>query len=119
MRQRAVDAAVGEQPEEVQPPARLPRRGEDVRDFRALCHGSVVDGVVDARDVHHRDATGTEVQVADFAVAHLPRRQPDVGAAGLDDVVGKRSKRASSTGVLARRTALLRLFGALAENRRE
>jgi hypothetical protein len=46
-----------------------------------------VHRVVDARDVHHRDAAGAEVEVTDLAVAHLPRRQAHVGAARADEPV--------------------------------
>ena len=37
------------------------------------------------RDVHHRDATGAQIQMADLAVAHLTGRQPDVEAARADE----------------------------------
>ena len=63
-------------------------------------------GVVDARDVHHRDAPGAEVQVPDLAVAHLSRRQPDVGAARADERVRVLREERVKRGVFARRTAL-------------
>ena len=39
-------------------------------------------------DIHVDDAAGADVEVADFAVAHLPVGQADVRAAGLDERVG-------------------------------
>jgi hypothetical protein len=44
---------------------------------------------VDARDVHVHDAAGADVEVADFAIAHLAFGKPDVGAGGVDERVGK------------------------------
>src|SRR5207245_11672348 len=41
----------------------------------------------DADDVLRDDAAGPQVQVSDFAVAHLPRREPDGKARGLQQRV--------------------------------
>ncbi len=80
--------AVRDEAEEVKSPAaRFGCVEGDARDHRVAPERLVVDGVVDARDVHHRDAAGAKVQVADFAVSHLSRRKADVGTAGADDVV--------------------------------
>jgi broad specificity polyphosphatase/5'/3'-nucleotidase SurE len=46
------------------------------------------DQGVDARDVHLHDAAGADVEVADFAVAHLAVGQADEVLAGADEGVG-------------------------------
>ena len=38
---------------------------------------AVLDHQFDARDVHVHDAPGADVEMADFAVAHLPVGQAD------------------------------------------
>ena len=43
---------------------------------------------VDLGDVHVNDAPRADVQVPDFAVAHLPLRQADEASAGVDESVG-------------------------------
>ena len=48
---------------------------------------SVQDHKVEARDVHVHDAPGANIQVADFAVAHLPFRQPNEWPAGVNQRV--------------------------------
>ena len=48
----------------------------------------VLDHQVEARDVHVHDAAGADVQVADFAVAHLAFGQSDKRAAGVNERVG-------------------------------
>ena len=45
------------------------------------------DHQVDARDVHVDDAAGADVQMADFAVAHLAFGQSDVRTGGVDQRV--------------------------------
>ena len=35
------------------------------------------DSLIDARDIHVHDAAGADIQVAHFAVAHLPFGQAD------------------------------------------
>jgi hypothetical protein len=49
---------------------------------------AVQDHQVDARDVHVHDAPGAHIQMADFAVPHLPFRQSDKRAAGVNQRVG-------------------------------
>ena len=49
---------------------------------------AVLDHQIDARDVHVHDAAGADVEVADFAVAHLAFGQPDKRAAGVNQRVG-------------------------------
>ena len=87
MLERAVDPAVGDEAEEVQPSARVLGGLQRCRDHGVFQEGSVDDRVVDARDVHHRDPSGAEVQVADFAISHLPDGETDVRTAGADEAV--------------------------------
>ena len=47
----------------------------------------VIDGVVNFGDVHHQNAAGADVQVADFAVAHLTIGQAHEMAIGADQSV--------------------------------
>src|SRR5690242_18871698 len=48
---------------------------------------AVLNHQLNAGRVHVNDAPGANIQVADFAVAHLPFGQADVWAAGLDQGV--------------------------------
>ncbi len=78
-----VDAAVGDQAEQVQPPPRAfarPRAGGD--QGLVVVEGAVGDRAVDPRQVLLDDRARAEVQVADLGVAHLADRQADVGALG-------------------------------------
>ena len=47
------------------------------------------DQLVDARDVHLHDAARAHIQVAHFAIAHLPFGQADEWAGGVNQRVGK------------------------------
>ena len=47
------------------------------------------DELIHARDVHLHDAAGADIQVAHFAIAHLPFGQTDEGAGGVDQRIGK------------------------------
>src|ERR1700678_2742210 len=49
---------------------------------------AILDHQVDARDVHMHDAPGANVEMADFAMAHLPLGQADEGPAGVNESVG-------------------------------
>ena len=49
---------------------------------------AVEDGGVDAGHVHADDAAGAEVEVADFAVAHLAVGETDEVFAGAEEGVG-------------------------------
>ena len=48
---------------------------------------AVLDHQIDSRDVHVNDAAGTDVEMADFAVAHLAFGQADKRAAGVDQSI--------------------------------
>ncbi len=47
------------------------------------------DELVNARDVHVHDAAGADIQMADFAIAHLSFGEADGGAGGVNERVGK------------------------------
>ena len=86
--ERAVHPAVRDEAEEVQPAAASPWP----RRWRRRSPGSSPSvpsaTATSMREMSiMRDAPGAEVQVADLAVAHLPGRKADVGAAGADERV--------------------------------
>ena len=62
---------------------------------------------VDARDVHLHDAACADVQVAHFAVAHLPVGQSDEVVGGLNQRVGILAQQLVVGGLLASAMALL------------
>ena len=78
----AVHAAVGEQPQQVQPPARRRGLGKGLAQDGVFLEVAILDRLVDAREVLVNDAAGAQVEVADFAVAHLAGGQADIQAAG-------------------------------------
>src|SRR6202030_3702981 len=47
------------------------------------------DEQIDARDVHVHDSAGADIEVADFAVAHLAFGEANEGAGGVDQRIGK------------------------------
>jgi len=49
---------------------------------------SVLNHQVDARDIHVNDAAGADIEMADFAIAHLAFGQSDERTAGVDERVG-------------------------------
>ena len=83
-----MDATVGEQAEKVQSAfaytCMLHRREQ----HRMREEFSVLDHLIDAGDVHVNDATGADVEMSDFAVAHLAFGQADKRAAGVNQRVG-------------------------------
>ena len=82
-----VHAAVAEQAEQMQLVRAAAFHGfEQQRLAREFAAG---DELVNARDVHVHDASGADIQVADFAIAHLSFGQADGGAGGVDQRVGK------------------------------
>src|SRR5215471_1875126 len=54
---------------------------------RNLIELMISDELVDARDVHVHNAAGTDVEVADFAVAHLALGETNRGSGCLDQRV--------------------------------
>ena len=53
---------------------------------------AVGNHLVDTRDVHQNDASRADVEMAHFAVAHLPVRQSDKRSGRVDQRVGKLSQ---------------------------
>ena len=49
---------------------------------------AILDHQIDARDVHVHNAPGADVQMPDFAVAHLPLGQSNKRSAGMNQRVG-------------------------------
>ena len=47
----------------------------------------VLNHQIDAGDIHVHDAPSANIQMANFAVAHLPFRQPDKRPAGMNQRV--------------------------------
>ena len=113
--ERAVNAAVRKQAEQVQAPALLLGVANDRRDDGVLRERAVVHGVVDARDVHHRDAARAEIEVADLAVAHLPGGEPDVRPARADEAVRVASVERVEARRLGEPNGVVGSLGALAE----
>ena len=72
------------------------------------------DELVDARDVHLHDAAGADIQMADFAVAHLALGQADERAGGVDQRVGKILEQAVVIGFAREGDGVAFGFGAVA-----
>ena len=72
-----VYAAISDQADQVDRAVVLFRVVTGAREHRVLEERSVADRFVDAHQVLHHDPTGSEVQMADFAVAHLPLWEAD------------------------------------------
>ena len=103
-----VDAAVGDEAEQVQAAAgAAPGALAGGEQRLVLEEAAVGDRVVDPRQVLLDDRAGAEVEVADLGVAHLPVGQADVAALGRElRCAGKRSQSRSKTGVSASEIAL-------------
>ena len=76
-----VDAAVGDEAEQVDVAA---PRSKAAVERRVLEERAVRDRAVHALQVLEEDAAGADRQVADLGVAHLPGRQADRLARGLE-----------------------------------
>ena len=83
-----VDAAVGEEADEMEGAALLLREGHGAEQGRVGEETAVGYGGVDAGHVHADDATGAQVEVADFAVAHLAVGEADEMLGGAQEGVG-------------------------------
>jgi len=79
-----VNAAVGNQPEKMKLATPFARSLHRLHNRRVLLKFSRRDLLVDSRDVHLHNPAGADVQVAHFAVAHLPIRKPDEMLRGPD-----------------------------------
>ena len=102
-----VHAAVGDQAEEMQLPSAFARALHGLHDGRVLLELAGRNLRVDARDVHLHNAAGADVQVAHFAVAHLPVRQADKVLGGADQRVGKLAQQLVVGGLASQAMALL------------
>ena len=75
---------------------------------------AVLDHQLDAGDVHVDDAAGADVEMADFAVAHLPVGQADEVAAGLNQRVGIFAQQPVVGGLAGQRDGIGLGLGAIA-----
>src|SRR5919106_3740277 len=82
-----VDAAVGDEPEQVHVPAAFARTAKGAHESLVLEEGSGLDRAVDAHQVLEDDTSRPDRQVADLRVAHLARREADVLTGGAQDGV--------------------------------
>ena len=83
-----VDTTVGNQAKQMQtatPGAGMLHRAEQRRIGEEF---AVLDHVIDAGDIHVHDSPRANVEVPDFAVAHLAIGQTNVFAAGVNERVG-------------------------------
>ncbi len=114
MRLIGVHAAVGEQSEQVKAAAAgagVFHGGEQDRMGEEF---AVLDHELDARAVHVHDASRADVEVADFAVAHLTFGQSDVRTAGVNQGVGILAQQAVVGGLAGKRDGIGFGFGAVA-----
>ena len=72
-----VDAAVRDEPQQMDVGAALGRAPERRDERLVLEERPVLDGRADAHEVLEQDPAGAQGQVADLRVAHLARWQPD------------------------------------------
>ena len=83
-----VDAAVGEQTDEVERSSLLRGQFAGADQCGVGEEAAVEDGGVDAGHVHADDSARAQIQVADFGVAHLAVGQADEVLAGAKEGVG-------------------------------
>ena len=69
---------------------------------------------VDAGDVHAHNASSADVEVADFAVAHLSVGQADEVVGGLNQGVGKLAQQLVVGGLACQRDGVVGRFSAIA-----
>ena len=55
------------------------------RDCRQLREGPIGNGGINARQILHHHAPGTDIEVPDLRIAHLPNRQANILAGGLQE----------------------------------
>ena len=56
---------------------------DQARDCRQFREGPIGDSGINARQILHYHAPGTDIEVPDLRIAHLPNRQADILAGGL------------------------------------
>src|SRR5689334_6630618 len=84
-----MDAAIREQAAEVKLASATARVLDALQQNWIRVQIAFLNHQVDLGDVHINNAPGADVQVSDFTVPHLPRRQPDIASAGMNQGVGK------------------------------
>src|SRR5277367_584549 len=82
-----VHAAVAEEAEQMELAGAAALHG--FAEQRLALEFAAGDELVNAGDVHVHDAAGADVEMADFAIAHLSFGEADSGAGGVDERVGK------------------------------
>src|SRR5277367_3661913 len=82
-----VDAAVAEEAEQMELAGAAAFHGFEEQ--RLALEFAAGDELVNAGDIHVHDAAGADVEMADFAIAHLSFGEADGGAGGVDERVGK------------------------------
>src|SRR4030088_2782239 len=90
--------------------ARIFHRGEQ--------HGmrkefAVPNHQLNPRAVHVNDASGTDIEMADLAIAHLIVRQTDVWATGMNERIGILAEQTVVSGLTGESESVGRGFGAL------
>ena len=88
MRLLRVHTAIGDQSEKMQAAVTGPSVLHGVKQHGMLKELAVLDHQVDTSDVHVNDAACTDIQMADFAIAHLSLGEADEGPAGVDQRIG-------------------------------
>ena len=83
-----MDAAIGEQADQVQGPLAFAGVVHGLGDGWEVGELIVDDEGIDAGDVHADYAAGADVEMADFTVAHLAVGQADEVLTGADEGVG-------------------------------
>jgi len=79
-----VHAAVPDQAHEMDRAPALLRRVARGDEDRVAEEGPISNGVVDAHEVLHHEAPGTQVEMPDFAIAHLSLGEPDGPSRGVE-----------------------------------
>ena len=76
----AMHAAIRDETKKVQPVT--PRLGKSLLQNLVRPELAIGDGLVDAGEILINDPTGPKIHMADFRVAHLPIREPNIQATG-------------------------------------
>src|SRR5208337_515801 len=76
-------------PKQVQTAVAGPSFDHSIEQDWVLLELTVFDHQIDLGDVHINDASSADVEMADFAVAHLASGQAHVAPAGVNQSVGK------------------------------
>ena len=108
-----VDAAVGKQAEEMKLTSALLRAAHGLGDGRILLKSARGYEGFNAGDVHLHDAACADVEVADFAVAHLAIREADKVIRGLDQRVGVLAQQLVVSGLARQGDGVVGGFGAV------